>query len=527
METAMKKEQQNALPMPGVNLVGRGITLMPYQPYQLREVLFARGKERSYCSVETGQTYLIPQGYEVNENPPMPANKALNQVMIEESFERFHKSTSLDTNVAVSGGVFSISANLSSSNQMRSDEEAYYALRSSFIALWTIFLPNSIGALCEELEAGIPTPFHPDKRRDFDRFFAQYGTHYIKRVWVGGKADLSFTIAKSNNMSKADIQAGISASYGPVGKGDAQAEAHEKKEQLQSNSECLVSGKGGNELLLASLSSLDEEKYNVWVQSITENPQVIELEVEGLWNLVQDEAKAKALQAAYAAATTFTPISAMLRVKDDMKDSRGKNLKDTILFLRKAKYSSYDLVKGESQPEQRVKTLWPALAQAGIMEIDAVLEGTGLHGEDGHDLSTSAYFFDENKCVLMDMQTETLVPGYPKTLDQAFPGIGFTRIDAVFNAGPDFLYFFMGNQYLRYDHKNKQVAEGAYPQLISRRWAGVTFDRIDAASYWGNGKVYFFRGDQHIRYDLTMYRADPGYPKNIIGSYVEDMKFFE
>lgn len=513
--------------MPGSNLAGRGIALMPYQPYQLREVLFPRDNFRKYCPVETGWTYLIPEGYEVNETPPMPANKALNQVMIEESFERFDKSTSLDANVAVGNGVFSISANLSSSDQVRSDEEAYYALRSSFIPLWTIFLPGIAGALYEKLEADIPTPYHPDKRRAFDAFFAQHGTHYIKRVWVGGKADLSFIIAKANSMSKSDIQAGISASYGPVASGGASAEVKEKKERLRSNSECVVSGKGGNELLLAALSSLDEEQYNAWVTSIPENPQVIELEVEGLWNLIQDEAKANALQAAYAAATTFTPISAMLRMRYDLKDSFGKSLKDNILFFRGRKYSAYDAKKGLSQPEQHVKTLWPELAQAGIMEIDAVMECTGLQTEDGQDLGRKAYFFDEDNCVLMDVQSGEIAPGYPKSISQALPGINFNRIDAAFNAGPDFLYFFMGNQYLRYDHRNKQVTEGDYPQLISRRWAGVTFDRIDAATYWGNGKVYFFRGDKHIRYDLTMYRADPGYPKSIIGSYVEDMKFFE
>ena len=524
-ETDAKGKDQLLL-IPGSNLVGRGIALMPYQPYQLREVLFARDNFRKYCPVETGWTYLIPDGYEVNETPPMPANKALNQVMIEESFERFDKSTSLDANVAVGSGVFSISANLSSSDQVRSDEEAYYALRTSFIPLWTVFLPGINGAPYEQLEADIPAPYSPEKRRAFDAFFAQHGTHYIKRVWVGGKADISFIIAKASNMSKADIQAGISASYGPAGS-SANSEAEEKKERLRSNSECVVSGKGGNELLLAALSSLDEAQYNSWVKSIPENPQVIELEVEGLWNLIRDQTKAEALQAAYAAATTFTPISAMLRMRYDLKDSFGKSLKDNILFFRRTKYSAYNVHKGVSQPEQQVKTLWPELAQAGIMEIDAVLEGTGLQADDGQELGTKAYFFDEDTCVLMDVQSGEIAPGYPKSISQALPGINFKRIDAVFNAGPDFLYFFMGNKYLRYDHTKKQVAEGEYPQLISRRWAGVTFDRIDAATYWGNGKVYFFRGDKHIRYDLTMYRADPGYPKSIIGSYVEDMKFFE
>jgi hypothetical protein len=56
---------------------------------------------------------------------------------------------------------------------------------------------------------------------------------------------------------------------------------------------------------------------------------------------------------------------------------------------------------------------------------------------------------------------------------------------------------------------------------------GVTFDRIDAAVYWGNAKVYFFRGNQYIRYDTVTYRADPGFPKSMLSNYVEDWKFFE
>lgn len=32
---------------------------------------------------------------------------------------------------------------------------------------------------------------------------------------------------------------------------------------------------------------------------------------------------------------------------------------------------------------------------------------------------------------------------------------------------------------------------------------------------WGNGKVYFFRGNEYIRWDIKADRADPGYPKII------------
>jgi hypothetical protein len=70
-------------------------------------------------------------------------------------------------------------------------------------------------------------------------------------------------------------------------------------------------------------------------------------------------------------------------------------------------------------------------------------------------------------------------------------------------------------------------ADAGYPELTGKRWIGLNFDRIDAAVYWGNSKVFFFRGNQHIRYDMVNYRSDPGFPKYIFGNYVEDWKFFD
>jgi hypothetical protein len=103
--------------------------------------------------------------------------------------------------------------------------------------------------------------------------------------------------------------------------------------------------------------------------------------------------------------------------------------------------------------------------------------------------------------------------------------VPFERIDAGLNGGLDCVYFFSGDQYVRFNLATNRVDDG-YPDLIRNRWAGVSFERIDAAVYWLDGKVYFFREDQYIRYDMTMYRADPGYPKYVIGEYVEDWDFF-
>jgi hypothetical protein len=96
----------------------------------------------------------------------------------------------------------------------------------------------------------------------------------------------------------------------------------------------------------------------------------------------------------------------------------------------------------------------------------------------------------------------------------------------VVNVAPDAVYFFSGNQYVRFNTLTHAVDSG-YPDLVASRWTGITFDRIDAATYWGNGKAYFFRGNEYIRYDTVMCRADPAYPRSIVSNYVQDWEFFE
>jgi len=511
----MTTEDKTFLPIPGSEVVGRGIYLRPRQPYGLKSLLFKQDKgNRTYYSKETGQTYYVPLGYEINDSPPMPAKQSLNQVTIEESWERLDKQLNLDANLAVGNGVFSIDANAAQSAQLRSEEEAYYALRSSFIPLWTIYLPDTRGISQDMFDQDVPTPFRHAHRDDYERFFDCYGTHYVKRVWVGGKAMLAFTVVKSSQMTKEDIQAGIKASYMGSGSGGASMALKNSKEKLQNHSECTVFGKGGDELKLASLSSLDETRYNEWLATIKDNPQVIEIEVAGIWTLISDREKAKALMEAYKEATTFTTISAIFSI--------GK----LVYFLRGNKYFCYDVEKCESEKPRPISEKWPALSEAGFDRPDAAMRGEYLFSKEGESLNRKVFFFKRDSFVRLDLDSGEIDKGYPMKIAEGWPGVTFERVDSVLTTDPDSVYFFSGSNYIRYDTLQNRAGEG-YPEPISKRWTGLTFDRIDASTYWGNGKVYFFRGDHHIRYDTVVYRADPGYPKFISGSYVEDWKFFE
>lgn len=500
-------------PLPGLEVVGRGIHLRPYQPYTLAQVLFVRDELRAIGSGETHAQYAIPLGYEVNDSPPFPMNESLNQVVIEESWDRFEKQMSMDASAAVSSGSFSVSASSSWNSRLRAEEEAYYAIRSSFVPLWMVYVPNPNDCIEAIRSPDIPAPFSHDHRAAYDEFFRCWGSHYVRGAWVGGKSMLVFTVLKSSQMDKSDIQAGIKASFGPAS-GNANTRQEQNKERLRQSSQCTVIGKGGDEVQLAAMSSLDQNAYNAWLKTIPDNPQVIELDVAGIWTLVRDPVKATALMEAYRESVSFEPIKAVFDLGPD------------IYFIRGARHVRYERERKVAHPPRPLRELLPGLDAVGFDRVDEAFRGKNLVDSKGHKLDDKLFVFRRGRVLRFDLNTRKIDPGFPMTLSEAFPGYPFERVDAGLVTGFDAIYFFYGNQYARFDPTKNRVDDG-YPQPISKRWVGVTFDRLDAAVYWGNGKVYFFKGDQHIRYDLANYRADPGFPKHVVGNYVEDWKFID
>ena len=500
--------------IPGLEVVGRGAFLRPNQPYELKDVLVPRRPAVPYYSAETQLTYGVPAGYEVDDSPPMPAGQALNQSMVEESWDRFQTQTSLDANLAVGMAPFSIDVTAGIMAQVREDEDSYYASRTSFIPLYALYIPRMPSFGLQDFELEIPTPFSHKHREAYAAFFERYGTHCVRRAWVGAKATLVLTIRKSGSITKDEVRAGIKASMAGVGGLGLSMSDQRSREKLQNNSRCTVFGKGGDELLLAGLSTLDDVRYNEWLGTVNQNPQLIELEAVGVWTLLSDRPRAEALMEAYKEETFSPPLRAVFNV-----DGRIHLFEDTT-------YYTYDTEMDETSKPRKIKEEWPALFSVGFERVDAVFLGKYLVAPDGQDLGRKLFMFNRDQYLRWDLDTHSIEPGYPRPVAQDWPGVDFGRIDAVVNVDPESLYFFSGNQYVRFNTRTNR-ADADYPALVSARWEGVTFDRIDAATYWGNGKVYFFRGAEYIRYDTVTRRADPGYPKSVVGHYVQDWKFFE
>jgi len=499
-------------PIIGLDMVGRGVRLKPHQVYELKDVLLKRTKHNQiFQAMETGQSYFVPaDGYAVDANHPLPTEQ---KVIIEDSWEEFDKHFKVDSHLATSYHVFSVDVRMGQTKQLHSEEDSYYAAITSFIPFWTLYLPN-VTEMSEQLSLDLPLPFQYKYRKEYERFFEQYGAHYIKRAWIGGKTTLAFAIAKTA-ITKTELRKVLNACYA-MESDTLNANVKKVLEKLHTASECVVLGQGGNPAKLGALRSLQESSYNDWLEALKENPKVIKFEAAGIWTLIPEEEKAKALLEAYKAITTFIPLSAVLNFDEQQ-----------VLFIRGKEYTCYNVEKRKTGEAKPIIELWPALLKMpGFDSVDAAIKEPQMKSPDGEDFSNKLFLFKGAQCVCLDIDTNQIEDGYPKPTAEEWPGVTFERIDAILPVDSETIYFFMEKQYIRYNPVKRQVDPG-YPKQISPMWDGLTFDKIDAAFLREDGMAYFFRGDEYILYDTVKHRAEWVHPKFLVSNYIEDWNLFD
>ena len=105
-------------------------------------------------------------------------------------------------------------------------------------------------------------------------------------------------------------------------------------------------------------------------------------------------------------------------------------------------------------------------------------------------------------------------------LDFSTPaGVYIEHVDAAFKTS-GYIHLVVGSNVWKFkasykDSGDPYVVASGYPKLITEFMPGFPWLEVGAAAYYKDNKVYFFNGDQYLRYDLNAKEVEPGYPKSL------------
>lgn len=200
------------------------------------------------------------------------------------------------------------------------------------------------------------------------------------------------------------------------------------------------------------------------------------------------------------------------------RDMMSANIIDTALFYNKELYFffndyffKYDYIsntisKDKTSNEYVVANInrkWGNMKDSKNSTSPLRLDGAFTWIKDN-----KTYFFKDNRVYLYDDKKMAISQGYPKEINQVFPGIP-SNIDAVFTWHLDNkTYFFKGAYFYRFDDRNNKLESG-YPKLINRRWIAGNSNTViptNITAVYSDkrvNKTYMIQGTKLFEVDQT------------------------
>lgn len=187
----------------------------------------------------------------------------------------------------------------------------------------------------------------------------------------------------------------------------------------------------------------------------------------------------------------------------------------TVVFMNSANYTEWDF---------NTRTNRPGFPQPLTNTYKNLFGGTGVDAAVRLFGSNTVYFFKGDEYITWDMNKfpsfDQMPVQTPDKIANAFPGVFDGKdFDAAMTFDDNRLYFFKGDQYLRWDvDKNSISTAIKYPAPIKSNWPGMfNGEGVDYAVRYDSARAYFYKGDKYVRWDIKNDKISTAakYPKDI------------
>ena len=336
VEAATEGLADAPLDIPGSACIGRGYNVHGggyAEAKYVRAPLFDLTKKEKK-QIDRDHEYYIPTNVAY-----VPTRTASYKSITGKTIEEYQSS--LCAAVGIKGSYLGFTGSLETEFHTESFRRSFceYATIMDIIERWQLRLENPESALLpravEELHELPPT-----------ELFDKYGTHYLKSILVGARANYSCTVDTHRYGSEFKLEAVAEASYKSLVKVEVSAslKMQQSVEELQENSTTIVTTWGGNPRFARGIAN---GMYEQWSASTDQEPVFMSFGDGGLcpiWELCSDdrrEAELREAAEAYAREKGGLPRSGKFPLQDN---DRIALQADTGLYLGRYTIDGHDLI---------------------------------------------------------------------------------------------------------------------------------------------------------------------------------------
>lgn len=299
---APQPQASNATRAPGLDVLGFG--------YDVFGNYADQRSKKTFCLFTYSNERNIPIGQDLYSVPQFVFLENISDHQIKtvsgESIRDYAQSLSVEAGLGVDAMFFKGTVDVNVSGSVSGTEQNYYFTYMDANIKWRISIDN------RDLD-DLKTILDPKFKRDLAtlapaRLFEIYGTHYIARAYLGGRADFSSVSVVSEKATVQEIGIAVTAEYKKV---SSNLKMNAKQEQTLTNAKTTTKLRvtGGGSEYMNSIS--DAAAYNEWAKGIESRPSLADFDANSLrpiWDFCEDPAREALLKDAFRLLCEKNPL---------------------------------------------------------------------------------------------------------------------------------------------------------------------------------------------------------------------------